>query len=143
MLSLLLATGGVGQYVSGAFSDRFGRKKVLIILSLACAACSLPIPIVSNVILIVLILILGFILLGLIPTTNALMSDLAKGSFGVLFGVYYLFAFGVSSAGPPIAGLLAENFGLGSIWYFSAMIALICFVITLFIPVTTLSEQKG
>ena len=142
MLSLLLATGGVGQYVSGAFSDRFGRKKVLIFLTIACAGTALPIPLVSNVILVILILIFGFILLGLIPTTNALMSDLAKGSFGVLFGVYYLFAFGVSSAGPPIAGFLAENFGLGSIFYFSAVIAIICLIITLLIPAPKLNAQK-
>lgn len=143
MLSLLLATGGVGQYVSGAFSDRFGRKKVLIVLSIACAGTALPIPVVSNVILVILILIFGFILLGLIPTTNALMSDLAKGSFGVLFGVYYLFAFGVSSVGPPIAGFLAENFGLGSIFYFSAGIAIICLIVTLLIPAPKLNEQIG
>jgi len=143
MLSLLLAAGGVGQYVAGAFSDNFGRKKVLIVLSLACAATALPIPLVSNVILIVLIIVFGFILLGLIPTTNALMADLAKGSFGALFGVYYLFAFGVSSAGPPVAGLLAENFGLGSIFYFSAGIAIICLMIILLIPAPKLNEQIG
>jgi FSR family fosmidomycin resistance protein-like MFS transporter len=143
MLSLLLATGGVGQYFAGAFSDNFGRKKVLAVLSLACAVTALPIPIVSDTILILLILIFGFILLGLIPTTNALMADLAKGSFGALFGVYYLFAFGVSSAGPPIAGLLAENFGLGSIFYFSAGIAIICLVITLLIPAPKLNEHIG
>jgi MFS family permease len=143
MLSLLLATGGVGQYVSGALSDKFGRKKVLILLTIACAGTALPIPVVSNVVLVILILVFGFILLGLIPTTNALMSDLAKGSFGLLFGVYYLFAFGVSSAGPPIAGFLAENFGLGSIFYFSAGIAIICLVITLLIPAPKLNERIG
>jgi MFS family permease len=143
MLSLLLATGGVGQYVSGALSDKFGRKKVLILLTIACAGIALPIPVVSNVVLVILILVFGFILLGLIPTTNALMSDLAKGSFGVLFGVYYLFAFGVSSAGPPIAGFLAENFGLGAIFYFSAGIAVICLIVTLLIPAPELNEQLG
>ncbi len=143
MLSLFLATGGVGQYVSGAFSDKFGRKKVLIFLTIACAGTALPIPVVSNVVLVILILIFGFILLGLIPTTNALMSDLAKGSFGVLFGVYYLFAFGVSSVGPPIAGFLAENFGLGAIFYFSAGIAIICLIVTLLIPEPNLNEHIG
>jgi len=67
MLSLLLATGGVGQYVSGALSDKFGRKKVLILLTIACAGTALPIPVVSNVVLVILILVFGFILLGLIP----------------------------------------------------------------------------
>jgi len=142
LLSLFLAGGALGQYVAGDFSDRFGRKIVLIFLTIACAVTALPIPHVSNVVSVVLIIAFGFFLMGLIPTTNALMSDLAKGSFGVLFGVYYLFAFGVSSAGPPIAGFLAENFGLGSIFYFSAVIAIICLIITLLIPAPKLNAQK-
>jgi MFS family permease len=91
----------------------------------------------------VLILVFGFFLLALIPTTNALMADLAKGSFGALFGIYYLFGFGVSSAGPPIAGYIGENFGLGGIFYFSGLIGIICLVITFLITAPKVNEQKG
>jgi FSR family fosmidomycin resistance protein-like MFS transporter len=136
MLSLLLAAGGVGQYVAGAFSDRVGRKKVLVVLTTATIITVLPIPFVANEILITLVLAFGFFLLGIIPTTNALMSDLAKASFGVLFGIYYLFAFGVSSAGPPIAGFIAENYGFSSIFIFSGLLGVMCLVITLLITET-------
>jgi MFS family permease len=143
MLSLLLATDGIGQYIAGSFSDRAGRKKVLIFLTTACIITVLFIPIVPNALLMVLILVFGFFLLALIPTTNALMADLAKGSFGALFGIYYLFGFGVSSAGPPIAGYIGENFGLGGIFYFSGLIGIICLVITFLITAPKVNEQKG
>ncbi|MFX1519092.1 MAG: MFS transporter [Promethearchaeota archaeon] len=144
MLSLLLAAGGIGQYVAGAFSDRYGRKKVLIFLTTATIISVMPIPFVSNEILIALVLVFGFFLLGIIPTTNALMADLAKESFGILFGFYYLFAFGVSSAGPLIAGFIAESYGgLSSIFIFSGVLGLICLVITLLIITPQLSQEAG
>lgn len=143
ILSVFLAAGGIGQYTAGAFSDRYGRKKVLIFLTTATIISVTPIPFVSNEILLAFILVFGFFLLGIIPTTNALMADLAKESYGVLFGIYYLFAFGVSSAGPPLAGLIAEGYGLSSIFIFSGILGVICLVITLFIITPQLNEEAG
>jgi FSR family fosmidomycin resistance protein-like MFS transporter len=143
ILSVFLAAGGIGQYTAGAFSDRYGRKKVLIFLTTATIISVTPIPFVSNEILLAFILVFGFFLLGIIHTTNALMADLAKESYGVLFGIYYLFAFGVSSAGPPLAGLIAEGYGLSSIFIFSGILGVICLVITLFIITPQLNEEAG
>jgi len=96
-------------------SDRFGRRRLLLLGYLGFA-----------------IFLVAFVLApGNLVVLTLLVVALRKDTVGVTYGVNFTLKYGVGFFTPAIAGYLALNHGLPSVFYFFAALSLLATVITL------------
>jgi MFS family permease len=107
-----LATTMLAKPLSGRFSDRFGRKPMILAGLLLCAAALPLIPRLTSLWL--LFFVSGLFGLGVAivtPSTTALVADLvAAGRMGSAMGVFGTIWDSGEAAGPILAGFLIASF---------------------------------
>ncbi len=149
----LLGAGGLGSFFIGflfpAWSDRAGRKPVLLLLAVMCTIVPLVLlaaPLYRTPLLLAGILFLTYgaqgvapLILVLVPT-ETVPSRFAATSIGLatLFGEI----FGATAA-PVIAGALAEKHGLGLTMWLSAAGSALVFLAALLLRETARAKAAG
>ncbi len=149
----LLGAGGLGSFFIGflfpAWSDRAGRKPVLLLLAVMCTIVPLVLlsaPLYRTPLLLAGILFLTYgaqgvapLILVLVPT-ETVPSRFAATSIGLatLFGEI----FGATAA-PVIAGALAEKHGLGLTMWLSAAGSALVFLVALLLRETARANSPG
>ncbi len=149
----LLGAGGLGSFFIGflfpAWSDRAGRKPVLLLLAVMCTIVPLVLlsaPLYRTPLLLAGILFLTYgaqgvapLILVLVPT-ETVPSRFAATSIGLatLFGEI----FGATAA-PVIAGALAEKHGLGLTMWLSAAGSALVFLVALLLRETARAKSAG
>jgi MFS transporter, DHA1 family, multidrug resistance protein len=116
VLGSQLATAVVAKPIGGRLSDKWGRKPVIVIGLLLCAA-SLPLIFRGEnfVSLVIVAPLLGLGIAAVTPVTNALIADLASARrLGAAMGVFGTIWDIGEAAGPIIAGFLVGGFGYAS-----------------------------
>src|SRR5262252_7458170 len=116
VLGSQLATAVVAKPIGGRLSDRLGRRPVIVIGLLLCAA-ALPMIFRSEdfVIFVVVAPLLGLGIAAVTPVTNALIADLASARrLGAAMGVFGTIWDIGEAAGPIIAGFLIAGLGFAS-----------------------------
>jgi MFS transporter, DHA1 family, multidrug resistance protein len=132
VLAVQLTVTLLAKPFAGKLSDRFGRKPVIVLGLLACAA-ALPLifRITSFIGLITVVPLLGLGIAAVTPATNALIADLvAARRLGTGMGVFGTIWDIGEAAGPILAGVL-----IGQIGYepaFDAIAAIIAAVAVIF-----------
>ncbi|NUW39489.1 MFS transporter [Nonomuraea rhodomycinica] len=124
--ALYLAVWGLGQLATGALSDRWGRKRLIVwgmltqglALALIGAASSFPLWAAALV-------LLGAGTAMVYPTLLAAIGDVAHPSWRArAVGVYRLWRDGGFAAGALVAGVTADLFGIpAAIWTVAALTA--------------------
>jgi MFS family permease len=130
--TLKYTVGAFAQMIGGELSDKMGRKKLLLfgyagfalsLLGLIYAPSSLPV-------LLVIVALLGFTFFVTQSPMNALLGDIAsKDTVGVTYGVNFTLKYGIGFFTPAIGGWLAVNYGLDSVFYFFAVLAVVAFFV--------------
>jgi MFS family permease len=116
VLGSQLATAVVAKPIGGRLSDRLGRRPVIVIGLLLCAA-ALPMIFRSEdfVIFVIVAPLLGLGIAAVTPVTNALIADLASARrLGAAMGVFGTIWDIGEAAGPIIAGFLIAGLGFAS-----------------------------
>ncbi len=116
ILASQLATAVVAKPIGGRLSDAWGRKPVIVIGLLLCAA-ALPLVFRSDSIVTFVISapLLGLGIAAVTPVTNALIADLASARrLGAAMGVFGTIWDLGEAAGPIIAGFLIVRLGYAS-----------------------------
>jgi len=116
VLGSQLATAVVAKPIGGRLSDSLGRRPVIVIGLLLCAA-ALPMIFRSEdfVIFVVVAPLLGLGIAAVTPVTNALIADLASARrLGAAMGVFGTIWDIGEAAGPIIAGFLIAALGFAS-----------------------------
>ena len=133
-LSLYLAATAVAQPIIGLLSDRYGRRPVLLIGITVFALACLATPAASNIETVILLRVLqgaggcAGIVLG-----RAIIRDLYERRQAASMIGYVTMAFAVAPmVAPLIGGLLQEQFGWSSIYWFIGLFALLCLVLAWF-----------
>lgn len=140
----VISMGGVAGIIGGIglpfLSDRIGRKPVVIGASLAAMggpAALLMLP--SDPTLLGAAILLGWLPLGIAPLycatipSESVSPALATTAIGLAMGTAELFG-GVVV--PPIAGMIADNFGLDHVFYICIGFALASAIVALFLKET-------
>lgn len=127
----VIAMGGFGGIAGGIglpfLSDRFGRRKVMILGALAGVACPLALLLLpADPVLLGGALLLGWLPLGIAPLycatipSESVRPAMVTTAVGLAMGTADFFG-GVVL--PPIAGALADSFGLEAVLYICMALA--------------------
>ena len=128
--------GLVAAPIAGTWSDRIGRRPVVLsgltVTTVVIAAITL---IQNDVVLVVAVSILGFALFAVRPVVHSWMMDLAPANLSgsatsLMFGTQAL----LSAAVPPIGGLIADAHGLPSVFYLLAASMLVANLLVYVLP---------
>ena len=123
-LTVYEAAGVAGVLTAGSFSDRFGRRRVLLI-SLLGAPVSLMLFIFSGGLLRFTALVLvGFTLLSTTPVMLALVQEHAGSSPSAANGFFMMISFMARSAVVVLVGFVADLIGLPVTYLISALLGL-------------------
>ena len=128
--------GLVAAPVAGAWSDRIGRRPVVLSgLTVATVVIATITLIQNDVALVGTISVLGFALFAVRPVVHSWMMDLVPASLSgsatsLLFGTQAL----LSAAVPPIGGLIADAYGLSAVFYLLAGTMLVANFLVYLLP---------
>ena len=126
MLGLALAAmqsaGVVAAPVAGAWSDRVGRRPIVLAGLTASTVVIAGLMFLGHLATFVVgISVLGFVLFAVRPVIHSWMMDLTPANLGgsatsLMFGSQAMLA----TAAPIIGGMIADGWGLGAVFYFLA-----------------------
>ena len=110
---LALYFGGimVGRFVGGFFVDRIGYVRSIIIAVCMCIVCVL-LGVFGSDSLAILLPATGLFLSIILPTATALVSTMGLKNMGAILGLFFCFVGLGGMAGPWIAGIVNDWFGL-------------------------------
>ena len=128
--------GLVAAPVAGAWSDRVGRRPVVLsgltVTTIVIATITL---IQNDVVLVATVSVLGFALFAVRPVVHSWMMDLVPASLSgsatsLLFGTQAL----LSATVPPIGGVIADVYGLSAVFYLLAGTMLVANCLVFLLP---------
>lgn len=133
VFSITFLFSAIASPLWGGLADRKGRKLMLLRSALGMAIVMMLMGLAQNIWhLLILRACLG-LLGGFIPNANALIAtQMPRNKSGWALGT--LSTGGVSGAllGPLAGGLLADSYGLRPVFFITAAVLFICFLLTLF-----------
>ena len=142
-LFLLQAAGFAAAPVAGHFSDRMGRKHILVGSMLASGAVLALMAFAGGSPLFIgLVAVLGFFLYATRPVIQAWLlettpKNMGGSSIGVLFGAQ---AVG-GAIGPLLGGLVADRYGLLATFYLFAAMIVVANLFVFWVPASSASEN--
>ncbi|MCK5077799.1 MAG: MFS transporter [Calditrichia bacterium] len=111
-LSILQLTGAVGTYFAGTFSDKIGRKKILLIISIINPVLMWLFVNIQGAFTLPILIITGFFLFTTGPVVLALVHDFDSKHMSFINGVYMTINFVFSSVMTLLVGIAADKLGL-------------------------------
>ncbi|MCD4650888.1 MAG: MFS transporter [Candidatus Cloacimonetes bacterium] len=111
-LSILQFSGAGGAFIAGPLSDKIGRKKTLIIASIAMPILMFLFLISNNVFMIPLLVLLGIFTISTTPVVLALVQETDTEHPAFVNGIYMTIGFGVSSLMVLLIGFLSDKIGM-------------------------------
>lgn len=124
-LSVMEIAGVVGALFGGVVSDRLGRRRVLMVMSLAAPVAVLLFLNTRGWLQFPVLLLVGLTLLSTTPVIMALVQEQARESRALANGIYMALNFVITSLATIIIGLLGDHFGLLTAFYASAGVMLL------------------
>ncbi len=123
-LSILQAAAIIGVLVTGTISDKIGRKRLLIILSICSPLVMFLFLFGIKSVIIPTVVLLGFISFSSTPVVLALIQESNFKYPSIANGIYMMISFVVSSFIVLLFGKIADIVGLEKAFYISAVCSL-------------------
>ncbi|WP_054178709.1 multidrug efflux MFS transporter MdtG [Trabulsiella odontotermitis] len=116
----------------GGLADRRGRKIMLLRSALGMSIVMVLMGLAQNVWQLLILRALLGLLGGFVPNANALIAtQVPRNKSGWALGTLSTGAVSGALLGPLAGGLLADTWGLRPVFYMTASVLFVCFVITL------------
>jgi FSR family fosmidomycin resistance protein-like MFS transporter len=133
-LSIWELAGVAGVLCSGTFSDRLGRRAVLLIATVSASVLLLLFLYVSGWLLILVLLALGFTSLSTTPVMMAMVQEYLPHNRAMANGLFISLAFLLRPIAAFSIGLMGDQFGLHSAFLAAALISLLAIPAIFFLP---------
>lgn len=133
-LSVMQAAGVIGALAGGVVSDRFGRRRVMLLMTLAAPLVVLLFLNVHGWLQFPILLLVGLTLLSTGPVIMALVQEQAPGSRALANGIYMALSFITMSLAAVLVGALGDRFGMHAALYTSALVMLAGLPFTFLLP---------
>lgn len=133
-LTILEGAGVVGALFSGTLSDRIGRKRMLLGLLFAAPFLMLLFLLGGPATTIIALILLGFTAISVTPVLLASVQDQFPNNGALANGTFMALNFLIRAAAIWIMGLLADIYGLSTVFLWSAIIAWLSVPAVWFLP---------
>lgn len=110
-LTILQLAGAAGALFAGTISDRIGRSKTLLIISIATPLLMLIFLFLKGAWIIPVLIPLGFFLFAPTAVMMAMIQDLHTEKKAFVNAIYMTINFFISSMVIPMVGVLTDHFG--------------------------------
>lgn len=124
-LSIFQFAGAIGSLVAGSYSDKIGRRKTLIVISLVTPLLMVLFLLVSGWVKIVVLSFIGFFLIGSSPVMLAMVQEMSAERPSFNNGVFMTISFAFGALATLMIGFLADLIGLDQIFWLSPIFALL------------------
>jgi FSR family fosmidomycin resistance protein-like MFS transporter len=124
-LFVFLFSVAAGTFFGGPLGDRFGRKYVIWFSILGVAPFSLVLPHVGLVATVILSVFIGGILSSAFSTILVYAQELIPGKVGLVAGLFFGFAFGISGIASAALGRLADLTSIEHVFFICGFLPLI------------------
>lgn len=124
-LFVFLFAVAAGTIAGGPLGDRFGRRAIIWISILGAAPFSLLLPHMNLPMTVVLSVCAGLLLASAFPAILVFAQELAPGRVGLVAGLFFGFAFGVSAVASAALGRLADRTSIEFVFQICAYLPLI------------------
>lgn len=124
-LFVFLFSVAAGTFFGGPLGDRFGRKYVIWFSILGVAPFSLVLPHVGLAATVVLSVFIGGILSSAFSAILVYAQELIPGKVGMIAGLFFGFAFGISGIASAALGNLADRTGIEHVFFVCGFLPLI------------------
>ncbi len=132
-LFLFLFAVAAGTILGGPLGDRFGRKYVIWLSILGVAPFTLILPHVGLMATALLSVVIGVILASAFSAILVYAQELLPGNVGLVSGMFFGFAFGISGIAASVLGFLADRIGIEGVFALCAYLPLLG-IVTVFLP---------
>ena len=133
-LFVFLIATAIGTLLGGPIGDRVGRKYVIWASILGAAPFTLIMPHVENLYLTtILSFCVGLTLSSAFPAILVYAQELLPYKLGLIYGLFFGFAFGVAGIASAVLGNMADRYGIEAVYNVCGYMPLIGLV-TWFLP---------
>lgn len=123
-LSVLQFAGAIGSLVAGSYSDKIGRRRTLIIISIITPVLMVVFLLVSGWLKIGVLILIGFFLFGSSPVLLAMVQESSSGRPSFNNGIFMTISFAFGAFATMLVGFLADIIGLEKSFMLSPLFAL-------------------
>ena len=121
-LFLFLGAMAVGTFLGGPIGDRIGRRYVIWASILGVLPFTLALPYVGLVTTAVLTVLIGLILSAAFSAILVFATELMPGRVGLIAGLFYGLAFGLSGIGAAVLGVVADHTSIDFVYRICAFL---------------------
>lgn len=140
--SVHILSGAAGGIAAGALSDRWGRRTVFAVSMLLAAVFTAGIHPSSGMLTWVLLVVSGAAVQATFPVAVVLAQELLPANAGLASGMTMGLAFGLGGLGITASGALADTYGLGSVFYSSAVLLLVATILCYWLPQPERADER-
>lgn len=135
LFTVFLGSGIPAPYFWGYLSDRFERRRVLMVAMAAASALWLLLPYSRNILQLVSILVpLGFVCQGVGGIIQAFVGAATTGeNRDLVYGIYFTLAYSIGSLSPVILGYIADSLGFQLGFLYVSLVSIFAVVASYFL----------
>jgi FSR family fosmidomycin resistance protein-like MFS transporter len=133
-LSVMEAAGVAGALFSGVLSDRIGRRKIMLVMTLAAPLAMLLFLNTGGWLQIAVLLLVGLTMLATTPVLMALVLERARETRALANGIYMALNFVITSLATIGVGRMGDVFGLHTSLTVAAVVMLVGVPFVLLLP---------
>jgi FSR family fosmidomycin resistance protein-like MFS transporter len=132
-LFVFLGAAAVGTFAGGPIGDRIGRKRVIWVSILGVLPFTLVLPYANLFWTSVLTVVIGLVIASAFSAILVYGTELVPGKVGLMAGLFFGFAFGMSGLGAAALGELADHTSIEFVYRLCAFLPAIG-ILTAFLP---------
>jgi FSR family fosmidomycin resistance protein-like MFS transporter len=133
-LSVLQLAGVTGTFGAGYISDKIGHRNVLLITVITSPIAMWAFITSSQILMIPLLIIMGFLLFASGPVILALVQETDTERPAFINSIYMSISFGISSLMVLVVGILGDKIGLQLTYQICAVLAFVSIPFVFILP---------